>query len=120
MAFVFLKFIFSITSKFNDICKVMIQLRNLHLTLKIQFWNDNVPSKTMTNISRTLPEMILKHKHAVTYSINLNLENYNNLNLENFTFASTDSLRLALILLSLVFFEFSFCDRILGSCFFLT
>ena len=111
MAFVFLKFIFSITSKFNDICKVMIQLRNLHLTLKIQFWNDNVPSKTMTNISRSLPEMILKREHTVKYSINLNLKT---------TFASTDSLRLALILLSLVFFDFSFCDRLLESCFFLT
>ena len=87
VAFVFLKFVFSI--RFNHISKMLIQLRNLHLTLKIQFWNDNVPGKTMTNISRSLPEMILKHQHTVTYSIDLNLENY--LCFNGFSASSIDS-----------------------------
>ena len=85
MAFVFLKFVFSI--QFNNVCKVMIQLRNLNLTLNF-------------------PIIIY---YIINNRINLNLET---------TFASTGSLHLALILLYLVFFEFSFCDRLLGPCLF--
>ena len=53
MAFEFSKFVFSI--RLNQIFKALILLRDLHLTLKTEFWNDNVPSKALINFSRHFP-----------------------------------------------------------------